>query len=100
VVDEAQPQNTSIYVSTLSVSPQYPWNNGWNDETHEENEQNVMLVLPANDGVLRKVANIRDSWLPSGLNHHPTDMGVEKTAMSIVRVKVGVGVTVVSSMTS
>lgn len=59
-----------------------------------------MLVLPANNGVLRKVANVCDSWFPSGLNHHPTDMGVKKAAMSIVRVKVGVGVTVVSSMTS
>ena len=38
-----------------------PVRGGRSNEAHEENEQKVMLVLPANDGVLLKVANVCDS---------------------------------------
>ena len=98
MVDKAQPKDTSIHVSTSGVVPKVPRNDGRDGERGKEDEVNIPLVLPANDRVLAEVANVGNTRLSAGLHQHPADVGVEETLMGVVRVEVGVGVTMVCTV--
>lgn len=55
-------------------------------------------MLPSNNLVLAQVADISNTGSTSRLEDHPTDMSPPETVMSIIRIKVGIGVTMVSAM--
>jgi hypothetical protein len=57
-------------------------------------------VLPPDDLVPRQIRDIGDSDLGTRLEDHPTDMSPPEPLVSRVWVKVGVSVTVVSSVTT
>jgi len=57
-------------------------------------------VLPPNNRVLAQVADVGDTRLAAGLHQHPANVGVEETFMGIVGVQFGVGVTMVSAVTT
>lgn len=59
-----------------------------------------MLVLPPHDLVLCQVGHISDPRLTTGLDHHPADVRPQEAFVGIVWVEVGVGVAVVSTVTS
>jgi hypothetical protein len=52
VMNKAETEDTCVDVTTLGVAPEEPRNEGGDNEAHEEDEFEVPLVLPANDGVL------------------------------------------------
>jgi len=100
VVDKTQPEDTSINISTTSIVPEKPANDGGNGETHEKEEGEIIPMLPSDDWVLCEVAHISNTGFTPGLQHHPANVGVEETLVSIVRVKVCIGVAMVSTMTT
>lgn len=57
-------------------------------------------MLPADDLVLAEIGDIRDAGLAAGLDNHPAHMGPEETVVGAVRVEVGVGITVVRTVTT
>lgn len=93
-------KNTRIYISSTSIVPAEPGNNCRYDETHEENQLDVMLVLPPHDGALAQIADVRHTGPTARLQKHPTYMRVPETLMGIVRVEVGVGIAMVRPVTS
>jgi len=100
VVDKAQTENTSINKSATGIIPEKPANDSRNGKTHEKEKREIIPVLPSYDWAFCEVAHISDARLAPGLQHHPANVGVEETLVSIVRVKVCIGVAVVSTVAS
>ena len=59
-----------------------------------------MLVLPADDRVPAQVADICSAGFATRLDQHPADVGPEKSAVSVIRIEFGVGVSVVRAMST
>ena len=95
---EAQPKQSRIDIPAFGVTPTEPRNYGRNNKRHQQDELQVVLVLPPDNFALGEIADVRNTGLAAGFNNHPTDMGPEKAAVCIVRVQVGIGVTVVRTM--
>ena len=100
VVNETESSGTCEEESSPPVSPSKSGNQRWEGETHEQEQREVIVVLPLDDLVSRQVGNVGDSNLSSGLDDHPSDVGPPETFMGRVRVELGVGVSVVSSVSS
>jgi hypothetical protein len=100
MMDESRAHSTSVEETTLEVSPKEAGNEGRDDVAHEDQEPDVVVVLPADDPVLAEVADVGDTRLATGLDEHPTHVRPPETLVSRVRVKVGVGVAVVGTVTT
>jgi hypothetical protein len=74
VVDKAQTSGTGVEVAAFPVTPAQASDDGGQDEAKHEDQVDVVLVLPPNDLVLAKIANVRNTGLATGLDEHPTDM--------------------------
>lgn len=74
MVNETQTENTSIDISTSSVTPEEPRDDSGDNETHQKNEPGVVSVLPPYNGVPREVAHISDTRSATRLKHHPANM--------------------------
>lgn len=97
---ENKTKDARIYISSKSIIPEKPGDNCRYDETDEENQLDVMLVLPPHDGALAQIADVRHTRLTARLQKHPTYMRVPETLMGIVRVEVSVGIAMVRPVTS
>ena len=82
------------------ITPSKPGNKSRHNHAHGEQQSEVVFVLPSDDLIPRKIRNIGNSDLASRLDDHPADVSPPETLMSRVGVKFGVGVAVMSSMTS
>lgn len=51
-MNKAEPQNSSIYVATCSIIPEEPGNDSRDDEAHQENELDIMAMLPLDNVIL------------------------------------------------
>lgn len=100
MVDKAETKDTSVDKTAACVTPAVMRDGHGENETHKQNEWKEESVLPADNGVLAEVANIRNTWLATGPDQHPPDVGVEKSTVGVVGVEVGVGVAVVGSVTA
>lgn len=98
VMDEDESCSSSVEVTSSPVTPKEAWNGSWDDESHQEEEPDVVGMLPTNDWVVVKVSDICDTRFATGLEDHPTDVGPEETVMGPVWVQVGIGVTMVGTM--
>lgn len=98
-MDEAESENARIYEASSGVVPQEFGDHGWNDEARDEDKLNVVFVLPFDDLALAQVTNISDARFPAWLQQHPTDMRIPETLVGVVRVEVGIGVTMVCAVT-
>ena len=98
VVDEAQTGSASVEESTLPVTPAESGDRSGEQEAHDEDELDIPPVLPADDRVLAQVADIGHTRLVTGLQDHPANVGEPETLVRVVRVKVGVGVTMVRAV--
>lgn len=99
VVNKGQPGGTSENKTTKPVPPSKTRNTRWEEETHAHDKVDIPSVLPPHDFALAQVGDISNTGLTSGLQDHPTDMGPPETFVSVVGVKFGVGITVVSTVT-
>jgi len=97
---EAQPQNTSIDISSLRIVPEQPGDDSRDDEGGNEDHGDVPLVLPPHDGALAQVADVCDTRLAAGLHEHPAHMRIPETLVGIIWVEVGVGITMVCPVSS
>jgi len=100
VVNKDETRSSSIEVTSTPITPEDTWDAGWNDDRHGEQEPKVVLVLPAYKRVVGEVGTIGDTWFTTRMDDHPADMRPQETVMGAVRVQVGVGVTMVGTMTS
>jgi hypothetical protein len=98
VMDEEQASRTSVEVTTLPVTPTKASNDSRDDETHGEDKVDVVFVLPPHDLVLAQIADVRNTGFAARFQEHPADVRVPKSLMSVVRVEVGIGVSVVSAV--
>ena len=100
VVHKAQSSGTGEEESSPPVSPSESGNESREGESHEEEQGEVVLVLPLDDLVSGQVGDIGDTDLSSRLDDHPSDVGPPETLVGRVRVELGVGVSVVGSVSS
>jgi hypothetical protein len=99
-VHEDETCGSSIEVSSAPITPAETRDGGGDDDCHSEKEPKVVLVLPANEGVVGQVGAIGDTWFTTRMNDHPADVRPEKTVVGAIRIQVGVGITMVGTMTS
>lgn len=57
-------------------------------------------MLPPDDFVLAQVADVGNSGLSARLDEHPTDMRVPEAFVGVVGVQVGVGISVMGTVTA
>jgi len=100
MVDKTQAEDTGVNISATGIVPEKPGDDSRNSKTHEKDERKIIPVLPFYDWVFREVTHISNTGLAPGFEHHPTNVGEEETLVSIVGVKVCVGIAVVSTMTT
>lgn len=99
-MNEAQTENSRVDVSTSKVTPAKPRDDSRDNEAHNKDERQIIPMLPPYNGALREVANISNTGSATWLEQHPSYMGVEEAFVGVVGIKVGVGVTVVRTMTT
>ena len=93
------PEDPGVDKSTDPITPAQSSNERREDETHEDHNNKIVLVLPDNNGILVQVRNIGTSnTLRILLKNHPSQMRVEQSLADTVRILVGIGVTVMSSV--
>jgi hypothetical protein len=99
-MDETESCGSSVEESTLPVTPTQTRDKGRNKPTAGDDELNVPAVLPPDDRVLAQVANVCDTNLIPRFQNHPADVRPPEALVRIVGVKVGVGVTVVCTVSA
>ena len=99
LLDEENAEDTGVDEATLPVVPEETSDSRREDQTHEDDDLDVVLVLPNDDGVLVQVGDVGAADALGVLLHdHPAKMAVEKTLADAVGVLVGVGVAVVGTV--
>jgi len=99
LLDEEDAQDTAVDETSLPVTPAETGNNGGEDEAHEEDDLEIVTVLPDNDWVIVEVRDVGTSnSLGVLLHEHPAKVRVEQTLANRVGVLVGVGVSVVCAV--
>ena len=99
LLDEEDAEDTGVDEATLPVVPEKTSDSRGEDQTHEDDNLDVVLVLPDNDGVLVQVGDVgAANTLGVLLHDHPAKMAVEKSLADAVWVLVGVGVAVVGTV--
>jgi len=80
LLDEEDTEDTGVDETTEPVTPAETGNEGGEDQTHAENDLEVVLVLPDDNGVVVEVGDVGTANSLGVLLHdHPTEMRVEKT---------------------
>ena len=99
VVNKAKTSCTGVEESTGPVTPTQSSNGHRDEQTESDDEVDVPSVLPPYNGVLAQVTNVGNANLVSWLEDHPAHMCPEETTVCVVRVELGIGVAVVSTVT-
>lgn len=101
LLNEEYTKDTGVDKSTDPVTPPETSNKSWEYQSHENNNPEIVLVLPNNNRIFVQVGNV-GSANPLGvlLHNHPSQMRVHKTLADTVRVLLGVGITMVSPVVS
>lgn len=101
VMDKDETKDGGKEVASAPVTPAETSHGGGEDETHDEDKEEVVFVLPLNELVLVEVVDVSVANLPSGaLDQHPANVGKEETAMGAVGVLLSVGPAVVSAVST
>lgn len=100
MVNETKASGTREEEPTLPITPEQPGNKSWENETHADNEPDIPAVLPADNRVLAQVTNVGNTGLVARLEQHPTDMREPEALVSVIRVEVGIRITVVGTVTT
>ena len=99
LLDEEDSEDAGVDEATLPVAPSQTGNQHGEDEGHEGDAWDVVLVLPENDGIFVEIGDVGAADALGVLLHdHPADVRVEETFADGIRILVGVGVAVVSAM--
>ena len=100
LLDEANTEDTSVDETTPPVTPAEACNESRESKSHEKNTLDVVLVLPNDNGVLVEIGNVGSALLLRVLlEDHPSHVGVHETLADGVGILLGIGVSVVNSVT-
>lgn len=100
LLDEADSKDTSIDEATGPVTPTETSDDGGKDQAHEKHALDVVAVLPDDNGIFVEIADVGSALaLRILLENHPSEVRVEETLANGVGVLLGVGVSVVSTVT-
>lgn len=97
-MDKDQTKGSSEEITASPVTPEQAGNDSGNNEAEGQKESGVPAVLPLDDIVLAEITDIGDSGLSARLEQHPADMREPETVVGIVRVQLGVGVSVMGAV--
>ena len=100
MVNKHQSSGTGEKESSSPISPSESGDGHREEESHGDDEREIPLVLPDDDLVLGEIRNIGDSGFSSRLEDHPSDVRPEETLVRGVGIEIGVGVSVMRSMSS
>lgn len=101
LLDDEDTQNGGVNESTNPVAPAEASNESGENKSHEEHALHEVPVLPDNDRVLVQIGDVGTTDALGVLLHdHPAEMAVEETLSNGVRILLGVGISVVSTMTN
>ena len=100
VMNETQPENACINIATQGIVPEQPGDDSWNSEGNNKDHGKIIFMLPFDNRVLAQITDVRNAWLTTRFEQHPANVGVEKAFVSIIRIEVGVGVSMVCSVAS
>ena len=101
LLNEEDSKNACVDEAAHVITPAKTCNERWEDQTSENDDFQVVLVLPDNDWILIEIRNICSSYSFWVLLHqHPTEVRVEKTFADRVWVLLGVGISVMGSVIS
>ena len=101
LLNEEDAEDASIYVSAHPVTPTNAGNERGENKAHEEDDLEIVLVLPNNDWILVQITDIGTANTLGVLLHdHPSKVRIEKTLANGVGIFVGIGVSVVSPVVS
>lgn len=99
LLDEEDAKDTSIDESTFPVTPAETSYDTREKKTHDSDNEEVVLVLPSDDGVFVEVRDVgAANTLGVLLHDHPSKVRVEETLANGVGILVGVSVAVVSTV--
>jgi len=71
VMNNNDPKETGIEVSTAPVAPKVPRNRRGDDDPPNQRNRKIVLILPLHNGVLAQVADISWSRLDPRFHEHP-----------------------------
>lgn len=101
LLDEEDAEDASVDETAEIIAPSETTDNGWENQAHEENDLEVVLVLPNDDWVFIEIRDIcASNSLRVLLHEHPAEMGIEKAFADGVWVLLCVGVSMVSTVVS
>lgn len=100
MVNEHQSSGTGKKESSSPVSPSESSDGHREEESHGDDEREIPLVLPDDDLVLGQIGDVGDSRLSSRLEDHPSNVRPEQSLVRGVGVEIGIGVSVMRSMSS
>ena len=99
LLDEEDAEDASVDEASEPVTPAETSHESREDEAHKEDDLEIVLVLPDNNGVIVEIGDVgAANSLGVLLHEHPAEVGVEQTLPDTVGVLVGVGVAVVSAV--
>lgn len=99
LLDEEDAEDARVDEATQPISPTQPCNDRGKDETHEDDDLQVILVLPDNDRIFIQVGDIGTSnplWVL--LHDHPSNVRVQKPFPDRIWVFIGIGISVVGAV--
>ena len=82
MVDETESGGTCKVQSTPPVAPAKTSDERRESKAHEEQEREIILVLPSDNLVTGQVGDIRDADLASRFNDHPANMSPPEALVS------------------
>lgn len=99
LLDKEDTEDTGVDESTHPIVPEKAGDSRREDQAHEQDDLDVMLVLPDDNGVLVEIGDVGAANALGVLLHdHPAEMAVEETLADAVGVFAGVGVAVMSAV--
>ena len=79
LLDEEDTEDAGVDEAAKPITPAKTCNECWKDQAHEEDDLQVVSMLPDNDWIfveIRDISSANSLWVL--LHDHPPKMGVEK----------------------
>lgn len=101
LLDEKNPKNSSIDEATPPITPEGTARHRGENETHEDDDLEVMAMLPDHDRVFVQIGDVcATNSLGVLLHQHPTKVRIQKALADRVWILVGIGIPMMGAMIS
>lgn len=99
LLDEEDAEDAGIDVATDPVSPPNTGHKSWEDQAHEEDDLEIVAMLPDNDRIFVQIGDVRTAnsfWVL--LHDHPANVAVKQSLANAVGVLGGISVTMMGTV--